>query len=493
MAVDQGPASAPEGAGEEPVVETRAPRPSFLHGLTGIGFWRGLFWAYVFVTLIVFTFLVPPFQKADEAAHYLRAVSLTNLDIVCEKDANGVAYFPMERRYAELPDAMRYWETATIFEPEGTPKRKFDWQWLKTDFSDPRFDEQAGFYRFCGLPFAGYLPSAAAILLLKPLDNPLPGFYLSRVFGIAFFFACFWLALRKTPERYKPLVYVFAAVPMLLHQVSAVSYDAVHLPILLLVFAYLTKFMHDSGPITKRDLIVFMIALWFAINIRLLSYVPLLLLYFAVDWRKVAPRLSDYAMITSTFFVVTAVTSILMLSMYLGSATAPEGNLPGQVDSSAQIRFVIDNPTHFVSASYEALRQGEYLTKQVFASFGWNDYGYSFFPYFLALFMGGFALYRFVDRDVAVSRPWQALVILSAVLLTCVAIFGSLYAVWSPVGADVVTGLQGRYFLGLLPIAVFGVSQLATTVGKQRAMQALVVGVALVVVYNTLRAVLLRY
>ena len=45
---------------------------------------QALFFAYLVIALLLLTFFVPLFQKADEPAHFYRAVSITNLELACK-------------------------------------------------------------------------------------------------------------------------------------------------------------------------------------------------------------------------------------------------------------------------------------------------------------------------------------------------------------------------------------------------------------------------
>ena len=74
--------------------------------LRTLDFRQVLFFAYVGIALVVFTFLPPPFQKPDEPSHFYRAVSLINLDQVCSSNDEGVYGFQMKRKYTDLPDAL---------------------------------------------------------------------------------------------------------------------------------------------------------------------------------------------------------------------------------------------------------------------------------------------------------------------------------------------------------------------------------------------------
>jgi len=57
-------------------------------------------------------------------------------------------------------------------------------------------------------------------------------------------------------------------------------------------------------------------------------------------------------------------------------------------------------------------------------------------------------------REVAV-RLWQRALLILIALATMALISASQYASWTPYGADHVEGIQGRYFLSLVPAAAW--------------------------------------
>src|SRR5438874_6835786 len=188
-----------------------------------ISFVEALFFVYVAGALLLLTFFVPPFQKADEPAHFYRAVSITNLELACQKGSDGEYSYAMKRKYADLPGVLHTDEVAY------QTKVRFNRDWLKASFDSPVYNETAHVPNYCALPAVGYLPTALGVLAGKPLQNPLTSFYLGRLFGAIFFVLALVLSSRVVPARYRPIVYLYAALPTVLHQVSAVSYDVVQL------------------------------------------------------------------------------------------------------------------------------------------------------------------------------------------------------------------------------------------------------------------------
>src|SRR6266545_1605158 len=122
-----------------------------------IGFVPALFFTYIAVALAIFTFYVPPFQKSDELAHFYRTVSLTNLDLVCKKDADGKRYFPMKRKYAAVESVFHVWDVAM------QRNARFNRDWLDARFTDPAYQETVRVDHPCDFSPMGYAPSAAGV------------------------------------------------------------------------------------------------------------------------------------------------------------------------------------------------------------------------------------------------------------------------------------------------------------------------------------------
>lgn len=452
-----------------------------------LSFYQKLYWAYMALALLLFTFLVPPFQKNDEPAHYFRSVSLTNLDLACKQAANGRYYSEMKRKYADFPAAMNTFFVAFRYEA------KFDTAWLRTDFSDPKFDENVRVLSICNQPIPGYLPNVAGIWIGKPFESPLIGFYLGRLFGAIFFVGAIILALRIVPGRYSLLVYFYAALPTVLHQVSAISYDAVHLSLFPLVFAYMTKFVVEAGPIRPRDWLIFCGLLWWTVSIKSLAYYPFLLFYFVVPYQKVSPTLKDYVQVTGAFFLVTAVTSVALEMAYLERSGLLDPARAG-IDAPEQVKGIAAAPWDFAAVVYRTmLIYGERYLKQAIGVFGWIDYEINFLTFYVFAAIGGVLAFRAAEREESVIDGRQIALLWAGILLTIAFLFVSLYAVWSPVDSELVYGVQGRYFVGLIPFAVFAIAQTATWMGKGELLKLLALILGIVLVISILKAVTDRY
>ncbi|HLF78278.1 MAG TPA: DUF2142 domain-containing protein, partial [Dehalococcoidia bacterium] len=135
----------------------------------------------------------------------------------------------------------------------------------------------------------------------------------------------------------------------------------------------------------------------------------------------------------------------------------------------------------------------ELLLGQGVAGFGWQDYGLDYFTYYIFLFAAFGVLIRTVLQPPLKLNMLQLLALAGSVVGTTLALFLAAYLFWNPVGSGVVDGLQGRYFVVLLPVFIIAVAQVTAAVGRERLIQGLLVAAALIVLRNIYRAVDLRY
>jgi uncharacterized membrane protein len=280
---------------------------------------------------------------------------------------------------------------------------------------------------------------------------------------------------------------------MVLHQAGAISYDVVQLPLFLVLYGYLTKFLDEPGRIRRLDLVLFMAGLILAINIRSLTYAPLLGLFFAVPFAKVASTKVQYARITGAFLAVAALITAAMAALYLPRVSAIPV-VEGDVSMSRQVDFVTSHPGKFLDACYLALRnQGDWMFKQTMGIFGWLDAPMSYLPYYVLVFVLGLVFFQVMREDVKVAKLHEVGFIFATVAATIACLFISFYLVWTPVGGNEVLGLQGRYFIGLLPFTILAVSQFSLIVGQKRLIKAMLLLLAVILVYNMYRTIDLRY
>ena len=209
-----------------------------------------IYYFFLICFLSFFVFAFPPLQKPDEPLHFERAFALAMGQAVCKHDAKHErGYFTFPRTVSTFPDAMR--TSAIVMKLEG----KFPLALLRQPYPI-RADDTVDLQYHCALPFTGYIPLSLGILVTMPLNNLLVSFYAARVFAALFFAVALYISLRLDPYRYRLLIMFSSILPMVLQQVTAVSYDSVSIATGFILFSLFARYL-EKRTVSLRELFIY--------------------------------------------------------------------------------------------------------------------------------------------------------------------------------------------------------------------------------------------
>ena len=292
------------------------------------------------------------------------------------------------------------------------------------------------------------LPQAVAMRLLgRSAALPvLPAFYMVRLAGLLSYLLLGWLALRLIPYG-KWIFLLLVASPIALFQAATLSPDAISNGIGFLFIAGCLRLAQDQeiGSNEFGTLLVLIFLLFLA----KLNLIPLILLPFLLipPSRFASKRL--YALLI-------AITGILFLIEVAGWNWVASRNFGSlvldQANPSAQLRYILVHPFAFLGTLGKDL-----FTNGLVYFQGWiNGYGYYYWtpPLIVTvLFLIGFVVVLPLDSTSIDLNRRERLILFLVFLAGYVATIASLYISYTPVGADQVFGVQGRYFVPLaLPL-----------------------------------------
>jgi uncharacterized membrane protein len=430
-------------------------RHRFVHKDNWLFFERALFIFACGLTLF-FTLVVPPFQKPDEPTHFAKAVSLAKGNIVCHKASNGVFNNQVPRYLAELPLTFLTMHIASsrtvVF-----PLSLYTGVLKKTDWDKTLVNEPSS----CSLPFVLYIPAALAIALPVQLGwNPLVIFYIGRLANAAVGLVVSWWAIKRTPRRLRLLPVFLLSIPMFAYQISSYSKDALHLSFGLLVFSYLAHFHEEHKKISPQEILIFFASLLLVVFARP-QYVPLVLLAFIIPRQKVKSLPLSVRKITVGFIlgILLLIGIALSLEIFSAKASSLGNGAPNSfIYPDLQLHYILEKPWRFIevlNTTFE--RKMIFLSQGAVGLFGWFEYGLSWWIYPIFAGLGWYVLFLLYSE-------WRPLAFRHWLLLT-MALVGSLvgltlamYLYGSPVAGETVEGLQGRYFLLLVPFGFWWLS-----------------------------------
>lgn len=403
------------------------------------------------------TFGLPPFQKFDETVHFTRAVALSEGQFFCKN-----SHFVIPKALAGLHEKYNFQKV--LLENEKFPTNLVDFgkRWAVDDLKESV--EIGG----CGLSFLGYVPNALGVWLTGWTSRPAVIFYAGRIFGFLFLLLMLKTGLKIIDKRFGYLLWFYALMPMVVHQATSFSHDVVILGLILpLTALWLSKY---------RGGMVYVIVL--IISIIKPVYLPLTLL-FGLNKRKIL-----------------IIGLMLALIVGMGKIGKGEANYPTFVNPKLQVLVIKNDPIYFLEVVKNTWME-KFLPhfEEMVGVMGWRNTPMTN-NYLNFIFVGfGLLVVMKLAKDLKTKIGLSELVIIGGVifLVTFLSTL-AMYLVWSPVGDKSVEGIQGRYWLLLVPLWLVLIGRLAAWIREKRWFRNLVLGLVLAgVVANIGQSLWARY
>lgn len=433
----------------EPVVEPRArallARPASIFVVLSLVF--GM------IALI----LTPPLRGPDEPAHFFRIYAIAHGEIIpTTADADG-------RKGMFLP--YRLYQDFEFFEAHRLnmfEKPGFSYRTVLDEYRQRRApaDGPPVFVHYAGSEGynpVSYLPFVAAALVarLAKLDF-VATFFLMRFLGLIAMTAIIAYAIAIVPRFGWTFLFI-AMLPAALYGRAVISPDGAALAYTMMVTALCLRAAHrmDAGKLWQQSL-------WMALCV--LSKPPQLafILLAAITrpprqllshWRAVALIVLP-AFVLSVLWVTMGSVDVAAWRYYEGAQIPKE-----QFDPIWKLRYMLEHPLHFPSQMLANIRDIGWLWWQLIGILGWLDTAMRAWVYpVLSIVLIALCFIRMeLERGL---RHWIALIAGLTVLGYVLAHYLIFYLAWTPIGADHVEGVQGRYFVMALPVAALGLAAL---------------------------------
>lgn len=405
-----------------------------------------LFFPVILLLGLIFIFAVPPFQKADETAHFLRGVALSNGDFVCEQDENGEGYFPIKEKYFNYINDVGTNRIAFNY-----PEKFYFKDLVTAKQKSPKSDTIVNYQNFCSLPFLSYLPTAGSVLIGNLFDSISVSFYLSRVVNFVIFFLALLCSYNKIKDsKLRWILLAYGMIPMVTHQASTIGYDALQLAIAPVLFALNRHFIEEKN-IEKKDLWIYFISMFVLLTAKP-GYYFMSLLYLLIPREKITKDKKKYLLYTGIYFLLVVVSAIFFTKLY---SDAGIGSVEQNINPAEQLKGLISNPLRLIVLVRNTLGGNmNFYMESFIGKFGWLDYGISPLVYMMFIISWVYLIGKIKNEKIFDKLYSKTLVLALSVFLTVGFLFGSIYLSWNTVGSTVVSGVQGRYFLILFPFLI---------------------------------------
>jgi uncharacterized membrane protein len=371
-----------------------------------------LFVAAALLIGIAYVFVTPPFEVPDEQNHFWRGLAIGNGQLLPQRGRDATPIVKSTQNFV--------WVLART-EPHETLGQK-----LRVIAALPYDGTSAGSVRFA----AWYTPLpyvAQSLIAALPL-RPAIVFYGGRIANLIVAVLLIALAIRAAPQ-FGSVIAAAALLPMTLYELASWSADAITIALAWLFTALLL--------VPPRRVWIVALA-GFALALCKPAYFLLALLAFAMPFRR-----RDRVAIAGA----TAIGTLLAVLAAGRGAYNPRPGLP--VDAAAQLRCIGADPIHFAGlATRDIITNGRFYIEEMIGRFGANEIKLS--PIVITIEIILLIVIALASGTSLRSRARAAAI--GIVALTIAGILLSQYLIWSVVCGDVIEGVQGRYFLEILPL-----------------------------------------
>ena len=391
---------------------------------------------------LLFAFITPPFQVPDEVGHFWRAASIAEGYVVPEMDESG--------SFATVADGIKGIVFVLWRDIGGRTEAKITWAQFTTAWDVALRPDEPKVVRIPGaytpVPYAPQVLAALAgrIASLRPIVT----FYLGRVFNAIAFVLIVAAAIRVTPVL-KAGFAVAGLVPMASFLAGSWSPDAMTVAMSFLLAALLLRAIHVQGVITSRE-----IAAIIAVSVLLALCKPA---YFLIALLALAIPAARFRSTSHRVLVMALVVGLtaggVALSMFHSQRAFVR--FAGQaVDPPAQLRRVLDQPLRFVALVASEIGGRFDYVEQGIGRLGMLDVHLPRAVIWLELIAMVVAA---VATETRVRPPARVIAVLAAAA-TAGGIAFSTYIGWNPPCAAAIDGLQGRYFIPILPLLMIALA-----------------------------------
>ncbi|MGG0237128.1 DUF2142 domain-containing protein [Bacillus rhizoplanae] len=399
---------------------------------------------------IMFSFNNPLFEATDENFHFAKAydISLGHLLSTKQGDKVGVN---LPENIDDMPRPNQFETTYGLLANGERYDRAKSEAWDTYTFANKtKFVEQPTTAVYTPIP---YIPQALGLFIANILGlKAFSALMLGRIFNLIVYIALTAMAIKIIPRLKNTLAFL-AAFPLFVSLAASFSADAMLMGLTYLFIAIiLQKLMCSEKDVLRVKDFVIPTLLLILIVLCKFTYWPLSFLMLSFVGRD----LFRTKMQGITSFLMLAGISGLMMSSwnlfvmkFVGTINPNE-----KINPVEQLKFMFGHPVEAMKTFFGTFENGMSTWLTMLNQVGWVTHLLSGIVIISLVGLVMTAIFDYTEDKFKLRNFDYGIFILTSISIIGLVML-SLYLTWSEVGADFISGLQGRYFLPILPIILF--------------------------------------
>lgn len=398
---------------------------------------------------LIYMLLLPPLSVPDEEVHLKQAYEYTSRIMGREASKHGTVVMDKEDFHA-----MQMFETTPSLPEYDRLKDEI----LKSGRESgtieiPHTDTRA--------PAVVYVPGMIGILLGRILGlNGILVIYLGRICSILFYLMTMYWFIRLANFA-KAAAFVIAVLPMTVQQCCSYSYDSVVIEFVFLYLALLFRLIYEKQAIKRSQIAAYALFMILLSVCKGGMYMPLCLLTLLIPADRFYGRKKKiiFTGCMAAAAVAAFLTTALRNVLYVVNPTAQQTADAYLAGENYGVAGLLADPMEFILLSVRTLfLSGSTFLENMFGSqLGWLDINVSRIVVYGMLLLTGLSIlqmenggsYSSLSVTIRQKRMFLLVIALSAAM-----VFATMFIIWTPRESTEIFGIQGRYFLPLLPLVL---------------------------------------
>lgn len=397
------------------------------------------------VLAVIYLLLLPPMSVPDEEVHFKAAYTYANQLMGKDTEAGRVL---MDK---EDYQALKLFKSTPSLSEYDTLKENIGKSGRIEGTKEVHYsDTQA--------PAVTYLPGIIGIVIGRLLGlNGILVIVLGRLCSILFYlFTMYWF-IRLMPCG-KAAAFIIAILPMTIQQCCSYSYDSVVIEVVFLYLAVLFGLLYRKEKIQRYHVVLYVIFMIIMAMSKGGTYMPLCLLTIMIPADRFKDKKQKWIFTGSmaTIAVVAFLSSTLSYVLYVASPTAEQAAtsyLEGEAYGAAGL---LEDPMNFICLLTRILfLSGDgFVETMLGMQLSWLNVFVSRIVIYGMLFMMILSIQQVKEKDGSQFEVTTVQKVSYAVCMVLSAgmVFVSMFMSWTPKNSTAIAGVQGRYFLPLLPV-----------------------------------------
>ncbi len=402
---------------------------------------------------LLLCFLNPPLQSVDEPTHFYRIAQLSRGHLV----AKHVATQGDVKRYGDTFPAAFIKENDALVHGVDKLTGKYDTGLIGSYLFHNHKSQDIQIEGFEGSAVYTPIVYTAQTIAYKGsgvfTKSTLLRMYAARVANALAWLALIFIAIRLIPFGKWTLV-VFALLPMNVFIASSLSADATAIALCFLLVAYVLHLRAQKRRLVPKQIVI-LGAIMCVVALAKSTYYPVLFSLFLIPKKHFArPRLAWPALLAVPLIlsmtwglIVSPIANSLYRSFFVDVASSP----------SDQLYYTLHHPFAVMYAFVNSIFSGtsDLTVRDLFGTFTWSRVVLPLWLQLFSFLLLMFALLYQLGRTSGMKfSAWARSVPAIAFAATFGLIYLTFYFLWSAPGATTINGVQGRYFLPLLPLLI---------------------------------------